>query len=52
MSVYGIDFGTCESCIAVAEAGKNPEVIPSERNQSTTPSVVWFNIRQDRKSVV
>ena len=52
MSVYGIDFGTCESCIAVAEAGKNPEVIPSERNQSTTPSVVWFNIRHGGRPVV
>jgi len=52
MSVYGIDFGTCESCIAVADAGKRPEVIPSESNQSTTPSVVWFNPKRGGKPVV
>ena len=43
MAVYGIDFGTCNSCIAVAEDNGNIEVVPSRRNETTTPSLVMFN---------
>ena len=43
MAVYGIDFGTCYSCIAVADSDKDIEVVPSSRNENTVPSVVMFN---------
>lgn len=52
MAVYGIDFGTCYSCIAVAENDGRISVIPSARSQNTTPSVVMFNARQNGKPVV
>lgn len=52
MAVYGIDFGTCNSCIAVAEDDGTLAVVPSSRNETTTPSVVMFNLRKNGKPVV
>lgn len=52
MAVYGIDFGTCNSCIAVAEDDGTLAVVPSSRNETTTPSVVMFNLKKDGKPVV
>lgn len=47
MTVYGIDFGTCYSCIAVAQTGKETRVIPSAQGGNTTPSVVEFRLRKN-----
>ena len=52
MAVYGIDFGTCNSCIAVAEDDGSLAVVPSSRNETTTPSVVMFNLKKNGKPVV
>lgn len=52
MAVYGIDFGTCNSCIAVAEDENNITVVPSSSSQNTTPSIVMFNIGRNGKPVV
>ena len=52
MAVYGIDFGTCNSCIAVAEDEANITVVPSSSSQNTTPSMVMFNIGRNGKPVV
>lgn len=52
MAVYGIDFGTCNSCIAVAEDDGTLAVVPSSRNETTTPSVVMFNLKKNGKPVV
>lgn len=52
MAVYGIDFGTCNSCIAVAEKDGKVAVVPSSRNENTIPSIVMFNLRKDGKPVV
>ena len=52
MAVYGIDFGTCNSCIAVAEDDGTLSVVPSSRNETTTPSVVMFNLKKNGKPVV
>ncbi len=50
MAVYGMDFGTCNSCVAVAEENGSINVVPSRRNESTTPSIVMFN--NDGKPIV
>lgn len=47
MTVYGMDFGTCYSCIAVAESGKSPRVIPTAQGENTLPSVVEFRLKRD-----
>ena len=52
MAVYGIDFGTCNSCIAVAEDDGTLAIIPSSRNETTMPSVVMFNLKKNGKPVV
>ncbi len=40
--VFGIDLGTTYSCISYVDDYGKVQVIPNERNQRTTPSVVWF----------
>ena len=52
MAVYGIDFGTCNSCIAVAEDDGIVSVIPSSLNETTIPSIVKFNLKRDGKPIV
>jgi len=47
MAVYGIDFGTCYSCLAVAEEGKEIKVLPTRDNRGTLPSVVEFRLKKD-----
>lgn len=49
MTVFGIDFGTCYSCIAIAESGKEPKVIPTAQGENTLPSVVEFRLRRNGK---
>lgn len=52
MAVYGIDFGTCNSCIAVAEDDGLISIVPSNRNETTLPSVVMFNLLDGGKPIV
>lgn len=47
MTVYGIDFGTCYSCIAVAETGREPKIIPTAQGFNTLPSVVEFRLNKN-----
>ena len=43
MSVYGIDLGTTNSCIAKKDANGNAVIIPNQTDSSDTlASVVWF----------
>jgi len=49
MTVFGIDFGTCYSCIAIAESGKEPKVIPTAQGENTLPSVVEFRLKKNGK---
>lgn len=49
MTVYGIDFGTCYSCIAVAETGREPQVIPTPQGANTLASVVEFRLNREGK---
>jgi molecular chaperone DnaK len=39
---YGIDLGTTYSCIAVVDQYGHPQIINNAENESTTPSVVFF----------
>ena len=41
--VYGSDLGTTYSCIAYADEYGKPVVVPNSENQTTTPSVVYFD---------
>ena len=49
MTVFGIDFGTCYSCIAIAESGREPRVIPTAQGENTLPSVVEFRLTKHGK---
>ena len=40
--IFGIDLGTTYSCIAVVDDHGQEIVIPNSENNSTTPSVVYF----------
>ncbi len=56
--VYGIDLGTTYSCIANVDEHGKPVVLMNDKGQPTTPSVVYFESRdnivvgQDAKDVV
>jgi molecular chaperone DnaK (HSP70) len=40
--VYGIDLGTTYSCISYVDEHGKPVVVSNAENETTTPSVVWF----------
>lgn len=52
MAVYGIDFGTCYSCVAMAEDDGSITIVPSSTAQNSIPSIVMFNTRKDGKPIV
>ena len=47
MAIYGIDLGTTNSCIASVNSFGQAEVHPNLDAKVTTPSVVYFNSKED-----
>ncbi len=45
--VFGIDLGTTYSCIAYIDENNKPVVVKNSEGELTTPSVVYFESRED-----
>ena len=45
--VFGIDLGTTYSCIAYIDENNKPVVVKNMEGELTTPSVVYFETKED-----
>jgi molecular chaperone DnaK len=45
--IYGIDFGTTYSSVALLKGARKPEMVPNEDGDYITPSVIFFDPSSD-----